>query len=137
MSMSVDSDKRMDEPSRAFQRKCARCCVCRTRVVCCVVHGVSCAVCCVPCAVCRVQAVCCEVCAVCCALCVVCCVLCVVCVVCCVACIVIVLYILEPSRVGAFTIFGGGKAKRVPHPIIIDRLHLTRTTGFKSIGFVR
>ena len=51
MSISVDADKRVDEPYRAFQRSvcgvaCAVCCV--VSVVCCVVR----VVCCVRCVVC-------------------------------------------------------------------------------------
>ena len=56
MNMSVDSDERVDEPSRAFQRSVVR-------VLCCAVYGV---VCCVLCGVCCVL----SLCAACCALCV-------------------------------------------------------------------
>ena len=67
MSMSVDSDERVDEPSTAFQRS-VRGVLCAVHVLC-VLFGVGCAVCCV--------------------LCVVCCALCVVCV-CCVRCVCVV-----------------------------------------------
>ena len=110
MSISVDGEKRVDDPFRAFQRS-ARGVVCAVRVLWCVVLccAVLCVVLCVVCSVvCVLSAVCCVSCVVCrvlcvvrvlcvsCVLCVVCCVLCVVCCVCSVGCLRLsVLFVLR------------------------------------------
>ena len=83
MSKPVDGDKRVDDPSRTFQRS-VRGVVCAVRVLCCVV-------------------LCCGWCCVCCLLSAVCCVLCVVCVVCiccvCVVCVCVVCVVCVFLRV--------------------------------------